>query len=185
MARRIIYIKNPSSGSHFRILGGGGGGGGGRPGGGGPVNPPGNGGIKLPTWVFQPPPARAPNTDHTNPPPTRPIHMGGFNPPQYMNFSININVGIASPGDWLTSFSNANLGAFNLLSPTLGWNPTSWNQFFFADTVFSKEFWKKTKIGNQSGSRGSLIGNTFPDNPKMSWTNTYGYTNRQDGTKAP
>jgi hypothetical protein len=46
--RRIIYIKNPKSGSHFRNIGGGGGGGGSSGSGSTPSQPP--SGSNVPTW---------------------------------------------------------------------------------------------------------------------------------------
>lgn len=142
MTRRIIYIKNPTQGSHFRILGGE------RrtrtprtPNRGGPTNPPGggsSGSVIQVTWVN--PPQAAQNTDHRNPTPTHPPGM--FNSVQGVQWVFSTKIGIASMSDWQQEFSEVHMPQFNLLSPLLGMNPTSWTQWVFEGTLFEDSFKK-------------------------------------------
>ena len=64
--RRVIYIQNPSSGSHFRVLGSGGG-----------KQPP----LNKPPKPPKPPKVPSAPTHHGTTPSTRPKHGGGM--PQY------------------------------------------------------------------------------------------------------
>lgn len=56
-----------------------------------------------------------------------------------MNSPILGIPGASNMNTWLTSFSNANIPQFNLISPIFGWNPVSWTEWLFEGTLFEKK----------------------------------------------
>lgn len=74
-------------------------------------------------------------TTHNTIPATRPKVGGGFRI-QPFSLQINTNIGLPSVSGWLTAYSSAKMPNFNLLAPTLGWDPTSWTEFLFQNTIF-------------------------------------------------
>jgi hypothetical protein len=131
---------------------------GGRGGGGGNKRPQRLNGITTPIFHGKPPPTQPTSTHPSNlrpgiqgsttvhiqslnkpgtvstTPVTTAVHGGGgffqqINPLHNVGAIGQGNIGVASFADWQREVGGVHIAQFNILSPLIGWNPTSWTNF--------------------------------------------------------
>lgn len=114
-------------------------------------------------------------TSHNNLPATRPKHMGGgfLEQINILNNigSFNSDIGIASIDDWKQSLQGVHLAQFNLLYTLFGWNPSSWTEFLFQNTLFDDFSFAPTTNGSMMPFS---AGDGVPINWSGNWANNPG-----------
>lgn len=64
-------------------------------------------------------------------------------------------LGVAGYQSWNQAITSTHIPQFNLLHPLVGWNPTSWTEFFFEDTYFDPERRAQSPLFNIAPTTGS------------------------------
>ena len=117
--RRVIYLRNPSSGSNFRTIFGGASIGGGK------------------------------TRRHTSVPNFLTFPSSNVGVPGLFVISapsgvqqIRQELGFSDISDWARGAEEAHMPQFAVLNTLVGWNPKSWTEFMFKDTYTEKFFVK-------------------------------------------